>query len=314
VSDNTVDYRPESRRHSVDEALAGLAGRQHGVVSRAQLDGLGFTQNEVRTLIRGRRLLRLHRAVYAVGHLGLTLDSRRMAAVLACGPGALLSHQAGAALQRLLPSSPQFDVTVPRAARARDGIKIHRTATIHPDDRDEIRGIPVTSVARTLVDLAESLSEQRLAKAVHEAEVQRRFDLNAVEDLLDRLPGRKGRHKLHRILAAYRPETGFTRSRAERRLLELCERHGLPRPATNTWVGAFEVDAFWADVDVAVEVDGAEAHLTRRAFESDRTRDRALAARGIQVVRVTWRQLQEEAGLAAELAAIRQGRRRALSR
>jgi very-short-patch-repair endonuclease len=228
-----------------------------------------------------------------------------MAAVLACGPGALMSYRAGGALQGLLSSSPQLDVTVPQPRAKRDGIALHRSRLIHPEDRDVVRGIPVTSVARTLVDLADVLPEDRLGKAVHQAEVQRRFDLKAVERVLDRTPGRRGRHRLLRVLASYKPPLGFTRSRAERRFLALCERHGLPRPKTNVWLGEYEVDAYWDDVRVAVEIDGGETHLTWHAFQEDRTRDRRLAARGVRVVRVTWADLFDEPGLAAELRDVR---------
>jgi very-short-patch-repair endonuclease len=196
-------------------------------------------------------------------------------------------------------------VTVTGRLQPRPGIVVHRTALLHPDDRELVRGIPVTGVARTLVDLADVLGEERLAKAVHEAEVQRRFDLNKVQQALDRLPGRRGRHRLGRVLAAYRPQPDFTRTRAERRLLELCERHRLPKPQTNQWIGEQEVDAYWEDVSLVVEVDGGEAHLTARAFQEDRARDRRLAARGIRVVRVTWADLDDEARLAAELRAVR---------
>ena len=182
--------------------MGALDGRQHGVVSRAQLHELGFTKYAVRRRVQSKRLLRLYPGVYAVGHDALTLDARRLAAVLACGPGALLSHQAAGAAQHLLPSSPQFDVTARHARTKREGIVLHRSRLIHPDDRSNVRGIPVTNVARTLVDLADVLSEERLAGAVHEAEVRRAFDLGAVEAALARLPGRKGRHKLRRVLAA----------------------------------------------------------------------------------------------------------------
>jgi very-short-patch-repair endonuclease/predicted transcriptional regulator of viral defense system len=304
VSDASRKYRDRAHYHSADAALADLAGRQHGVVSVAQLRELGFSKHAVRYAVERKRLLRLHRGVYAVGHLGLTPDSRRMAAVLACGPDALLSHRAGAALQGLLPSSPQFDVTAPAQRRGQAGIVVHRTAVLHPDDRDLVRDIPVTSVARTLVDLADVLSDERLSKAVNEAEIQRRFDRNAIEQTLDRLPGRTGRHRLTRVLAAYRPQPNFTRSQAERRLLDLCERHDLPTPQTNVWIGSQEVDAYWEDVAVVVEVDG-DTHRTRAAFQRDRARDRALAALDIRVVRVTWADLEDEARLAAELRAVR---------
>jgi very-short-patch-repair endonuclease len=285
--------------------LAALAGRQHGVVSVAQLRELGLSKHAVRNAVQRERLLPVHRGIYAVGHAAPTLDACRMAAVLACGVGALLSHRAGAELQGLVRSAPRFEVTVAHGRQSRDGIVVHRSRLIHDEDRDQVRGIPVTSVARTLVDLADVLSEDRLADAVHEAEVQRRFDLRAVERTLKRLPGRQGRHKLQRILVAYRPQPNFTRTRAERRLIAICERHGLPRPQTNLWLGEYEVDAYWDDVRVAVEVDGRGAHLTRKAFQEDRTRDRRLAGRGIRVVRVTWDDLFAETRLAAELRAVR---------
>lgn len=261
-----------------------------------------------------KRLLWLRRGVYAVGHAGLTDDSLRLAAVLTCGPRALLSHRAAAELWGLLPSSPQFEVTVRRGGREREGIVLHHSRVLGPEDRAVVRAIPVTTVARTLVDLADVLDERRLARVVHEAEVRRVFDLTAIERVLERVPGRAGRHRLRRVLAAYRPEPRFTRSRAERRLLRLCERHGLPKPQTNVWVHGAEVDAYWEDVGVVVEVDGGEAHLTRRAFREDRARDRRLAAAGIGVVRITWFDFDDEPELARELAVIRQGRRRARSR
>jgi very-short-patch-repair endonuclease len=298
-------YGDPGRPHSADFALAALAGRQHGVVSVGQLRELGLTKHGVRRRVENKRLQRLYPGVYAVGHDALTPDSRRLAAVLACGPGALLSHRAAGSLQKLLPSSPQFEVTVAPGRRPKPGIVIHRSRLIHPDDRSSVRGIPVTSVARALVDLADVLSEERLAKAVHEAEVRRVFDLSAVEAVVARLPGRKGRHKLARVLGAYQPEPHFLRSEAELRFKRLCEHHSLPQPQFNVYIAGHELDAWWEDVRLAVEIDGAEVHHTRRAFQEDRARDRRLAARGIRVVRVTSRDLDDDARLAGELRAIR---------
>ena len=298
-------YDANRSNHSSDEALAELAGRQHGVVSRAQLTALGFTRDAVRRRVERKRLLPLYPGVYAVGHDALTPDARRIAAVLACGPGALLSHRAAGEAQGLLPSSPQFEVTVPHGRKPKPGIVLHRSRLIHPDDRSSVRGIPVTSIARTLVDLADVVSEERLAKAVHEAEVQRVFDLGAVDAVVRRLPGRKGRHKLRRVLAAYQPEPRFLRSEAERRFKRLCESHSLPQPQFNVNIAGHELDAYWEDASIAVEIDGAATHHTRRAFHADRARDRRLAALSIRVVRVTWRDLDDDTRLAAELRAIR---------
>jgi very-short-patch-repair endonuclease len=172
---------------------------------------------------------------------------------------------------------------------------------IHPEDRTLIDNIPVTSLARTLVDLADVLPEKQLANAVHEAEVQRLFDLTQVQRVLDRLPGRRGRHKLTRVLSAYRDVQPFTRSRGERLVLAMCDDHGLPQPQTNTWIDGHEVDFHWPEAALALEFDGA-VHRTTKAFYEDRKRDRALAAQGIHVVRATDR--DEPAALAEELKAI----------
>jgi len=311
VGDQPRAYDAERYPHSREEALAELASRQHGVVSRRQLARLGFTKDAVRRRVERRHLLRLHDGVFAVGHVALTADSRRLAAVMACGPKALLSHRAAGAAQGLLPYSQQFEITVPRGTRPKPGIVVHRSRVIHTEDRSTVRGIPVTSVARTLVDLADVLSEERLAKAVHEAEIQRVFDLKAIDRVLARLAGRRGRHRVRRVLAVYRPEPHFLRSDAERRFKALCENHTLPQPQFNVNIAGYEVDAYWEDLGIVVEIDGGEVHHTRRAFHEDRARDRHLAGRGIQVVRVTALDLDDDFGLAAELRAVRAAAARA---
>lgn len=259
------------------------------MVSVAQLAALGVTKDVVGRWVVSERLYRLHRGVYAVGHQALTRNARFLAAVYACGPGALLSHRCAGAVEGLIASSPTLvDVTTPRGRKPRAGIALHCSRSIHEDDRTILDGIPVTSIARTLVDLADVLSEQRLAKALHRAEVLRVFDLTKVEEALARVPGRKGRHRLRRVLAAYQPEPHFLRSKAERKLKQLCERHHLPQPQFNVNLAGYELDVYWPEARLALEFDGAETHLTRHAFHEDRRRDRALATEGIQVARVTW--------------------------
>lgn len=242
--------------------------------------------------------------MYAVGHRALTPRAHELAAVLACGPGALLSHRTAGALWGLLGTPGRIEVTVPRSSGPRKGLVVHRSRVIHVDDRAVVNAIPATSVARTLVDLADVLSERRLADAVHESEVLRLFDLTAVGAALERLAGRPGRHRLRRVLAAY-SERPDTKSKAERRFLGILARQGLPAPLANAPVGGYTLDCFWPHAALAVEVDGAGAHNTRRAFQRDRERDRRLGTIGIQVVRVSWRDLEDEARLAAELKAIR---------
>jgi very-short-patch-repair endonuclease len=237
--------------------------------------------------------------VYAVGHAAPSRDGRELAAVLGCGPRALLSHRSAGPRWGLLTSSAsRIEVTAPRAHKPRAGLTLHRSRSLTDEDRAEIDGIPVTSVARTLVDLADVLSDPQLERAVHEAEVRRIFDLEEVDRILARVPGRRGRHRLRRVLDAYRPEDHAVESEAERRFLELCRRHALPEPERNALVEGRRVDFFWPDALLAVEVDGAAAHHTRRAFQEDRARDRALAAAGVQVLRVTWQDLARDASLA----------------
>ena len=264
--------------------------------------GLGLSKTGIRRRVEAGRLHRLHYGVYAVGHVALTPRSRYLAAVLACGPAALVSHRTAGVVWGLLSSCTRIEVTAPRGRGPRPGIAVHRSRLIHPADRAVVDAIPVTSVARTLVDLAEVLGERRLANAVHEAEVLRLFDLTKLQQTLDRVPGRAGRHRLRRVLASYEPE--FDPNRLQRRFLELCRGQGLPIPQAQVPIGGDTVDFFWPDAKVAVETDGAGVHHTRRAFYADRRRDRALAAVGVHVIRVTWPDLEEPIGLTRELTAI----------
>jgi very-short-patch-repair endonuclease len=305
VCRNKHQYGVQDDYHSADGVIQALAGRQHGVVSRWQLTAAGLTRQEIQRRLESGWLVRLHRGVYAVGHTALTQHSHLVAAVYACGPEGLASHRAAGWLWDLLRPGQPIEVTAPKRVLPGNGVVVHRTRRLHDDDRAMRDGIPVTSLARTLVDLADVLPEKRLADAVHEAEVRRLFDLSSVERVLERVPGRKGRHKLRRVLVAYSDVQPFTRNRAERRVLQMCASHGLARPQVNTWIGGYEVDFYWPEARLALEFDGAAVHRTRRAFHEDRRRDRALAAQGILVIRVTWRDLEEDVrSLAGELATI----------
>jgi very-short-patch-repair endonuclease len=290
-----------------------LAGRQHGVISGRQLAELGYTADAIRRRVEAGRLHRLHRGVYAVGHRALTIHSRYLAAVFACGPQALLSHRPAGAVHGLLRAGGPIDVTVPRGVKPKPGVATHRSRSIHPDDRATRHGIPTTSISRTIVDLADVLTDRRLAAVVNEAEVLGRFDSRAVMEVQARLPGRTGRHRLARVLGAYTEPLGYSTTEAERRFLRLCDRHGLPRPQ-RVFAAGYELDFYWDDARLGVEVDGGPFHRTRRAFHEDRRRDRRLAAEGIQVARVPWRDLAGDgAVLADELKAIRAQRRLTLA-
>jgi hypothetical protein len=238
---------------------------------------------------------RNHVGVYAVGHRGLSLHGRWMAAVLACGPGALLSHQDAAALLRILSwtAHSTINVTIPgRRRRGRPGIALHQVRRLHREDRAVAEQIPVTSVARTLLDLAEVVRPQQLERSLEEAERLRLLDLEAVERLLDRSRGRRGRVVLAMMLRDYRGSPPSTRSELEGRFLALCRQAGLPPPAVNVRVAGLEVDAVWHDHRLVAELDGHEFHRTRAAFERDRIRDARLQLAGYSVVRFTYRRLE----------------------
>jgi len=289
-------------RHSdgpVDLEIARLAECQHGVVSHRELSELGLSRSAVQRRLKAGRLHRLHVGVYSVGHGRVPLTGRWMAAVLACGPCALLSHRSAAALWGLLPSARgSIDVTGPRTRERARGVTVHRTRSIRPADRDEQEGIPVTSVMRTIVDLADVVRLDRLQRAVDSAEHRGLFDLRALPDLR----GRRGRGRLEHVLETYR-EPPPTNSEFERRFSYFCRDHCLTQPDFNVEVEGLLVDAVWWDAKLVIELDSYAHHGTRRSFEEDRRRDMKLQAAGYRVLRITYRQLTEEP--ATVLSAIR---------
>ena len=308
---------PERDAPPLDVLISRLAERQHGVVSLPQLQFLGLSARAVRDRVAAGRLTRIHRGVYAVGHGRLTLRGHWMAAVLAYGPGAVLSHRSAAALHGIRPDNrPKTDVTVPgRSARSRPGIVVHRSTTLQPADITTIDGIPCTSLARTLLDLAEVIDRQGVERAVSQAEVLCIFDLREVEDVLSRATGRHGAGVLRSVLAEYDGPT-LTEKELEARFLALCRAASLPKPEVNAWITlddgiAYKIDFLWRAERLAVETDGWETHRTRQAFENDRRRDRRLRLAGLDVVRFTWRDVEREPDeVTAELAALREARSR----
>ncbi|MEA2235259.1 MAG: hypothetical protein QOD83_5075, partial [Solirubrobacteraceae bacterium] len=249
------------------------------------------------------RLHRLHRGVYSVGHRALRSEAHRMAAVLACGPGAVLSHAAAGAHLQIRPSSAaRIDVTVPARTgrRSRPGIRLHRSASLPPEDVTVQDRIPVTTVARTLLDLADVLNDQALKRAIDEAEYRRLFDLTGLIAVVGRNPGRSGA----RLLKAVGGPAELTRSVPEDRFIELVRERGLPRPRVNAWIDGYEVDFYWPEANLIVEIDGFAAHGTRSRFEADRLRDRRLARKGLQTIRLTANALSyDEDAIAADLEA-----------
>jgi very-short-patch-repair endonuclease len=281
--------------------LAGLARRQWGVITRDQLVELGFGTRGISDWVRAGRLIRLHRGIYAVGHDRLRLEGRWLAAVLACGEGAVLSHSDAARLWELRHSnSALIDVTVPsRNGRVqRKGIRVHRSGRLGPEEATTRSGIPVTTVERTLLDLADILPAETLRRAVTEAEYRHRLDTTSLIAVVENNPGRRG----VRLLEAIEGRRHRTRSPLEDRFLELLVRYGVEEPESGVWLEGYEVDFLWRRVKLVVELDGLSAHATRAAVRRDRVRDRALWRAGWRTMRLTAADLDEEAAVVADLA------------
>jgi Transcriptional regulator, AbiEi antitoxin len=285
----------------VGRRVAELAASQHGVVARAQLLAFGLSSHVIDRWVAVGRLHTIHRGVYAVGHTVLTQKGRWMAAVLACGDGALLSHVSAVALWDLLPtSSANIHVTVPsRSGRARRrGLRLHRSTSLHPDDAARRDGIPVTSLARTLVDFAEVARRDRLDRAVEKADQRHMLDMSAMDAACERARCRPGATRLTTALAAYRPTDAVMHDGMERRFFEICRDAGLPQPAMNVWIAGHSVDACWPEYGLAVELDSRTWHEARAAFQRDRERDRALQLAGLRCIRFTSRDVDDAADVA----------------
>jgi very-short-patch-repair endonuclease len=281
---------------SAEEAIIAVASRQCGLATWAQLQKAGFTPEVVRHRVRTRRFERLHRGVYRIVPIAVE-NMREMAAVLACGAGSIVSHCSSAALLGLrghAGDAAPVDVTViGRDAGCRPGIRAHRVFRLETEDRTIVRGIPVTSAARTIFDLAAVLAQRELEQVVAQAERLGLTERGVLMSLLDRRGGRRGIRTL-RALLDHADAPAFTRSIAEERFLGLIRRAQLPRPKVNARVADFEVDFLWLASRLVVEIDGFAFHSSQRSFENDRLRDAQLAARGLRVIRVTWRQLDAE--------------------
>lgn len=273
-----------------DRAIAQLAARQHGVVARRQLVEFGLSAREVGYRLRIGRLHEVHRGVYAVGHARVTRRGRWMAAVLACGPGAVLSHRDAAALHGIRPTDRAFvDITAPRR-RVRAGIDAHRS-TLPADELTAVDGIPVTTVARTILDLAAVVPLRHVERAMAEAEHRRLGDPTSLADLLARHPRAKGSGRLRALLATRAHLTTLTRSELEERFLAYVRVHRLPAPVLNDHVhvgggATVECDAVWRRARVVVELDSREFHQSHDAFGWDRLKSRRLSVAGWQPIRV----------------------------
>jgi very-short-patch-repair endonuclease len=305
-------WRTETGPPPLDVMIARLATAQHGVIALWQLAALGLSTSAVRSRVATGKLHPVHRGVYAVGHSVLSSEGIYMAAVLACGTGAVLSHRSSADLWNLRPSSRRMtDVTTPHRGRwSRPRIEVHRVRALDPRDVACVEGIPCTNVARTLLDLAETVDRRGVERAMEQAEILRLFDGHEAADVLSRAHGRRGAPVLHGVVADFDPAMTLTRSELERLFFTLCKEARVSRPEVNARLvldenHAFTVDFLWRDRRLVVEVDSRRYHLTRQAFESDRRRDQLLLVHGWRPARCTWRQVVWRPGeIRAMLAAL----------
>lgn len=279
---------------SVTSVIHDLAARQHGVVTRRQLLEAGVSRHRVDHLRTSGGLRPVQRGVYAVGPVSAPL-SAEMAACLASGPHAVVSHQSAALLWRIPARADppsRIHLSTPHRRRALRGIHLHRVGTLHPDEVTRLQGIPLTTPARTLLDLAAAVPERFLERALAEALARRVTTLAGLATLVGRHGGMRGVARLRCLVEAGRP--ALTRSEAEAAFLELMRRAKIPEPGTNVRVAGHEVDFVWRPERLIVEVDGYAFHSSPQAFQRDRTRDADLAAAGFRVIRVTWQQLTRE--------------------
>jgi very-short-patch-repair endonuclease len=280
-----------------ERRIAALAGRQHGVVGYAQLVGIGLSRHQIDLRVRSGRLHRLHRGVYAVGHDRVDARGRWMAATLTV-PDSVLSHASAAALWGLRSTASGFHHLTASRRATRPELIAHRRR-LPAGERTDNDGIPVTTVARTLLDIAATEGAGCLERALREATFLGLTDPLGLPALLERYPGARGTAIAAGVLAdgAYEKRT---RSELENRFLDFLRERRLPLPETNATIEVggqrFEVDCLWRRRALVVELDGYASHLSRGRAEADRERDGWLGARGLVVSRVTWRRLERDPG------------------
>jgi hypothetical protein len=300
----------------LEAALVGLGARQHAVFGLDQLVALGFRAAAMQKRAAQGRLHRIYRSVYAlVPRELLTREGLYMAAVLACGPGALVSHRSAAVLHGLRKlGGTKVDVSVPgRVNHRHAGVALHRSTTLTPADATCVSNIPCTTIARTLLDLADVISRRPLERAVDQAEILEVFDLRALEDQLDRNASRPAAAVVRSILREHHIGSTPTVNDLEEAMLALTRAAGLPDPQVNSWVDLgdgeplIQADFVWRAQKVVLETDGRRVHGTAQARERDPRRDQRLTVAGWRPLRTTWRQVMRRSReLQATLAALLQ--------
>jgi len=292
-----------------DRGVAELAKGQHGIVGREQLRGLGLTSSAIGRRVEAGRLHPIHRGVYAVGHTAITRRGRWMAAVLASGDGAVLSHRSATALYGIWGSGVgEIHVSVPRKVRSTRSIRRH-FSILSDDEREEVGGIPVTSAARAVLDLAAEKGEAAAESALRELEYLGIYGKVSLPALLARHPNHRGAQACREALEHLRDDPGGRlRSDLEERFIAFLDAKNIPRPRLNAWLSIgddrYQVDCLWPEARIIAELDDWQSHGTKRGFRKDRKRDRRLGVAGYRVIRITEDQVLNEAdALANDLQA-----------
>jgi hypothetical protein len=298
-----------ARQLDHDRLMSAIAARGHGVLARAALLEAGVGAGTIDDRLRQGRLTRLHRGVYSLGHSQLTDTGWRLAAVDAYGPGAALSHLSAAVLWGIV-EGPLFPVHVSLAKRSgiatRERTKLHRLMKLDADEVTARDAIPVTTVSRTILDVAAAVRGRRLEQVVRRASRLRLFDLREQQAVLGRHPHRPGAAELGRLLAMLHGRgTDDFRSRMEIAFAQLCDDYGLPRPVVNGILLGERVDFHWPGTTLVIETDSFEFHAMPTTFANDRRRDQKLTLAGYTVVRLTWDQVTGDArATAATISAL----------
>ncbi len=280
------------RTREIDDILRDFAVRQHGVASRAQLLDAGVGAHALDGRIKRGVLRPVHRGVYQIGPI-LPPGGRPMAAMLACGPAAVVSHGTAAELWRIpVPPGQELEVIDPEGDHRPPGVRVHRLRNLHPTEATRLDGIRLTTPERTLFDLAQRLVMRSLERAFADAYARRLTNARAMRRLVGRHVGEPGTRALRALLEGGAP--ALTRSEAEELFLALVREAKLPAPEANVRIAGFEVDFVWRRDRLVVEIDGRASHSTDQAFESDRRRDAILIAAGYRTLRFTWSQLTTE--------------------
>jgi very-short-patch-repair endonuclease/predicted transcriptional regulator of viral defense system len=297
--------RPQSAPITVERRICAVTANTHAVITNEELCCLGLSQAAIQRRVTCGRLQVLYRGIYAVGPI-VTAQGQWLAAVRAHGPNAVLSHRSAAVHWGILSwRTRQIEISFAgRSGRkARRGVTLHRPVRLCTDEMTEHERIPVTTPARTLLDLAAVLPRRALERAIDEAQRLRLHDEHALRRTLEANRGRRGASLLASVFDHHAAGSTLTRSELEELFLKLCVGHGLPRPRVNVQVGHYEVDFLWPEQSLIVETDGHASHGTRAAFERDRARDAHLTARGYRVMRFTYRQITAEPAKVASLIA-----------